>query len=46
MEIITRFDPVKAQKAHGDTILAWPVLPEGTAMLSWMGPAILSALEM
>ena len=29
MDIISRFDPVKAQKAHGDTILAGPVLPEG-----------------
>ncbi len=29
MDIISRFDPAKAQKAHGDTILAGPVLPEG-----------------
>ena len=29
MDIISRFDPVKAQKAHGGTILAGPVLPEG-----------------
>ncbi len=29
MDIITRFDPANAQKAHGDTILAGPVLPEG-----------------
>ncbi len=29
MDIISRFDPVNAQKAHGDTILAGPVLPEG-----------------
>ena len=29
MDIISRFDPVKVQKAHGDTILAGPVLPEG-----------------
>ena len=29
MDIISRFDPVKAQKAHEDTILAGPVLPEG-----------------
>ncbi len=29
MEIITRFDPANAQKAHNDTILASPVLPAG-----------------
>jgi oxalate decarboxylase/phosphoglucose isomerase-like protein (cupin superfamily) len=29
MDIISRFDPAKAQKAHGDTILAGPVLPNG-----------------
>ena len=31
MDIITRFDPAKAQKAHGDTILAGPVLTEGVS---------------
>ena len=31
MEIITRFDPANAQKAHNDTILAGPVLPAGLA---------------
>ncbi len=29
MQIITRFDPANAQKAHNDTILAGPVLPDG-----------------
>ncbi len=29
MSLITRFDPAKAQKAHGDTILASAVLPAG-----------------
>ena len=29
MELITRFDPATAEKAHKDTILAGPVLPEG-----------------
>ena len=29
MDIITRFDPANAQKAHNDTILAGPVLPTG-----------------
>ena len=29
IDIISRFDPAKAQKAHGDTILASAVLPEG-----------------
>ena len=29
MELITRFDPAKAQKAHKGTILASAVLPEG-----------------
>ena len=29
MDIISRFDPPKAQKAHGDTILASAVLPKG-----------------
>ena len=29
MDIISQFDPAKAQKAHSDTILAGPVLPEG-----------------
>ncbi len=29
MDIITRFDPTKAHKAHNDTILASPVLPLG-----------------
>ena len=29
MDIITRFDLAKAQKAHGGTILASAVLPEG-----------------
>ena len=29
MDIISRFDPAKAQKAHGDTILAGAVLPAG-----------------
>ena len=29
IRIISRFDPLHAQKAHGDTILASGVLPEG-----------------
>ncbi len=29
MDIITRFDPARAQKAHGGTILASAVLPSG-----------------
>ncbi len=29
MDIISRFDPAKAHKAHGDTILAGSVLSEG-----------------
>lgn len=29
MELISRFDPAKAQEAHGGTILASPVLPNG-----------------
>ncbi len=29
MKIISRFDPALASKAHGDTILASGVLPEG-----------------
>ena len=29
MGIINRFDPAQAQKAHGGTILAGPVLPDG-----------------
>ena len=29
MDIISRFDPAKAQKANGDTILPILVLPEG-----------------
>ena len=29
MDIISRFDPAKAQKAHGGTILASDVLPSG-----------------
>ena len=29
MDIISRFDPAKAQKAHGGTILASAVLLEG-----------------
>ena len=29
MDIITRFDPAKAHKAHAGTIQASPVLPEG-----------------
>ena len=29
MDIISQFDPAKAQKAHGDTILASALLPEG-----------------
>ena len=29
MDIISRFDPDKAQKAHGGTILAASVLPDG-----------------
>jgi Mannose-6-phosphate isomerase len=29
MDIISRFDPANAQKAHGDTILAGAVLPDG-----------------
>ena len=29
MDIISRFDPPKAQKAHSDTILASAVLPDG-----------------
>ena len=29
MDIISRFDPAKAQKAHAGTILASAVLPEG-----------------
>ena len=29
MDIISRFDPAKAHKAHNDTILAGPVLPSG-----------------
>ena len=29
MDIISRFDPTNAHKAHCDTILAGPVLPEG-----------------
>ena len=29
MDIITRFDPANAQKAHGGTILASAVLPDG-----------------
>ena len=29
MELISRFDPAKARKAHGGTILASAVLPEG-----------------
>ena len=28
MDIISRFDPTNAHKAHGDTILAGPVLPK------------------
>ena len=29
MDTITRFDPINAHTAHGDTILAGPVLPAG-----------------
>ena len=29
MDIVTRFDPAKAEKAHGGTILASAVLPAG-----------------
>ncbi len=29
MDIISRFDPANAHMAHGDTILAGPVLPNG-----------------
>ena len=29
MELISRFDPSKAQEAHGGTILASAVLPKG-----------------
>ena len=29
ISIINHFDPAKAQKAHGDTILASAILPEG-----------------
>lgn len=29
MDIISRFDHANAQKAHGDTILAGAVLPDG-----------------